>query len=111
MFIEYIDEKICDLKEEEMQLQNTDRKDEANLIKIKINICEICKTLYNVSKKESSEQEEKEFYLQKIENLSFQWKSSMEKAKEFGDVEKTVIEEIKLEILNEIKSKYDAFFQ
>lgn len=111
MFIEYIDEKICDLKEEEMQLQNTDRKDEANLIKIKINICEICKTLYNVSKKESSEQKAKEFYLQKIENLSFQWKSSMEKAKEFGEVEKTAIEEIKLETLNEIKSKYESFFQ
>lgn len=106
MFIEYLDNKIKGLKEEEIQLQNSNRNDEANLTKIKINICEICKTLYNVSKKEPNGQNEAEFYLQKLEKLSLEWNASLEKAKEHGDIEKAIIEEIKLEVLNEVKRKY-----
>lgn len=109
MFVEYIDNKIADLKNEEIQLKNSDRNDEANLTKIKINICEICKTLYNVSKKEPNGQNAKEFYLQRIEKLSSEWKVSGEKALEFGDIEKVVIEEIKLDILDEIKGKFLEF--
>ena len=82
MFTEYIDKKIQDLKNEEMILEKEERKDEANFIKIKINICEICKILYYVSKKEANAQNVKEFYLQKIEKLSLEWKASKEKAKE-----------------------------
>lgn len=106
MFVEYIDNKIADLKNEEIQLQNSDRNDEANLTKVKINICEICKTLYNVSKKELNGQNAKEFFLQKMEKLSSEWKDSCEKAQKYGDVEKAVIEEIKLGILDEIKVKF-----
>lgn len=106
MFTEYIDNKIVKLKNEEAELQNADRKDEANFAKIKINICEICKTLYNVSQKEPDGQNAREFFLQKLDKLSLEWKASLEKAKEFDDIEKTVIEEIKLEILEEIRKKY-----
>lgn len=109
MFIKYIDDKIKDLKNEKMVLEKTNRKDEANFMKIKINICEICKTLYNISKKEPSSQNAKVFYLQKIEKLSLEWNISKDKAKEHHDIEKAVIEEIKLEVLNEIKQKYTIF--
>ena len=109
MFTEYIDNKIVNLKNEEMELQNADRKDEANFAKIKINICEICKTLYNVSQKETSGQNAREFFLQKLDKLSSEWTSSMERAKEFGDTQKAVIEAIKLEVLNEVKNKYLSF--
>ena len=110
MFIEYIDNKINELKSEEIQLQSSDRKDEENLTKVKINICEICKTLYNVSKKEPNGQNANEFYLQKLEKLSSEWKNSYEKAQKYGDVEKSVIEELKLGILTEIKTKYRELF-
>ena len=43
MFIEYIDNKIQELKNEEMVLGKEDRKDEANFVKIKINICDTLK--------------------------------------------------------------------
>ena len=38
MFIEYIDNKIQELKNEEMVLGKENRIDEANFVKIKINI-------------------------------------------------------------------------
>ena len=109
MFTEYIDKKIQDLKNEEMILEKEERKDEANFIKIKINICEICKILYYVSKKEANAQNVKGFYLQKIEKLSLEWKASKEKAKEHNDIEKMTIEELKLEVLKDMKQKYMEF--
>lgn len=84
-------------------------KDEANFVKIKINICEICKTLYNVSKKEPNGQNTKEFSLQKIEKLSLEWNASKDKAKKYNDLEKVIIEEMKLEVLNDIQNKYIEF--
>jgi len=105
MFIEYIDKKIEGYKEEELLLQNVNRNDEANFAKIKINICEICKTLYNVSKKEPTEERARDFYAQKLEKLSLEWQLSRDKAKEHGDTEKVVVEDIKLEVLNEIKGQ------
>ena len=109
MFLEYIDNKIQGLKTEEVQLKNSYRKDEANLTKVKINICEICKTLYNVSQKEPNGQKAREFYLQKLDKLSSEWKASLDIAKEYGDIEKTIIEDIKLEVLHELKCKYLSF--
>ena len=109
MFIEYIDNKIQELKDEEMVLRKENRIDEANFVKIKINICEICKTLYNVSKKGSNGQSAKEFFVQKLEKISGDWNASKDKAKEHNDIEKVIIEELKLEMLNEVKQKYMEF--
>ena len=109
MFIEYIDNKIQELENEDMLLEKENRKDEANFSKIKINICEICKTLYNVSKKATNGQNAKEFYIQKLEKLSGEWNASQDKAKEHNDIEKVIIEEHKLEMLNEVKQKYMEF--
>lgn len=109
MFIEYIDNKIQELENEDMLLEKENRKDEANFSKIKINICEICKTLYNVSKKAPNGQNAKEFYIQKLEKLSMEWNASRDKAKEHNDIEKVIIEELKLEVLNDVKQKYMEF--
>ena len=109
MFLDYIDNKIQGLKDEEVRLKNSDRKDEANLAKVKINICEICKTLYNVSQKELGGQKAREFYLQKLDKLSSEWKASLDMAKKHGDIEKKIIEDIKLEVLQELKGKYLSF--
>lgn len=106
MFVDYIDKKIQDLKNEEMLLEKENRKDEADFSKIKINICEICKTLYSVSKNGPKGQSAKEFFVQKIEKLSGEWNESKDKAKEHNDIEKVIIEELKLEVLNEVKQKY-----
>ena len=109
MFVDYIDKKIQDLKNEEMLLEKENRKDEADFSKIKINICEICKTLYNVSKKAPNGQNAKEFYVQKLEKVSVEWNASKDKAKEHNDIEKVIIEELKLEVLNDVKQKYMEF--
>lgn len=106
-YIEYLDETIRELKETEKELVQTDRKDEANIIRIKMNICDIAKTIYNVSAKKNSESSLKEEYVRQLTRLPENWKVSYQKAKEHGDVQKILIEETKLEMLQMIKYKFE----
>lgn len=106
-YIEYLDETIRELKETEKELVQTDRKDEANIIRIKMNICDIAKTIYNVSAKKNSGSALKEEYVRQLTRLPENWKVSYQKAKEHGDVQKILIEETKLEMLQMIKDKFE----
>lgn len=139
-FITFIDETIEKLRAEEKQLAESHRKDEANLVRIKMNIYDICKTVYGVCarnpvKKEMGKEEmqttgkwegiaragvvqelrgnaaTEQLYLQRLESLPKNWVESLEKAKAHGDVEKQVIEETKLNALEEIKAKFLEYAQ
>ncbi len=105
-FITYIDETTAKLQQEERELAATDRKDESNLMKIRINVYGICKTLFEVSRKQNAGEALKEDYLKRLTRLPENWKISYEKAKEHNDVEKIVIEEIKLQTLEEVKNEF-----
>lgn len=134
-FITFIDETIEKLRAEEKQLAESHRKDEANLVRIRINIYDVCKTVYGVcarmpAKKEMGKEEmqsvgkwqgfarcdivselrgnaaAEQLYLEKLEALPKNWKESLEKAKVHGDVEKQIIEETKINALEEIKAKF-----
>lgn len=104
-FIVYLDEMVEKLKAEEEELRTSDRKDESNFVKIKINICEISKSVYQVVAKQVDAESLKNAYLDKMAVISSNWIKAYEKAKENHDVEKIVIEETKFEMLEQIKSK------
>ena len=106
-YIEYLDETIRELKQTETELVQTDRKDEANFIRIRMNICDIAKTIYNVSARTNSGVALKDEYLRQLTRLPENWKMSLEKAKEHGDTQKVVIEETKLEMLQIIRAKFE----
>lgn len=105
-YIEYLESTIKELKNEEAELIKTSRKDDANFIKIKINICDICKTIYNVSAKTNSGVALREEYIRQLTRLPENWKISLDKAKEHGDIQKIVIEETKLEMLQILRANY-----
>ena len=134
-FIAFIDKTIDMLKAEEKLLVDGHRKDEANLVRVKMNIYDVCKTVYGVcsrmpSKKVTDKEEMQTvgkwqgvarcdivqelrgdvptdgLYLKKLEAISANWKDSYEKAKAHGDVEKQVIEENKLAVVEEVKAKF-----
>jgi len=106
-YIEYLERTIKELKNEEAELIKTSRKDDANFIKIKINICDICKTIYNVSAKTNSGVALREEYIRQLTRLPENWKISLDKAKEHGDIQKIVIEETKLEMLQILRAKFE----
>lgn len=106
-YINFLDETIEGLKKEEEKLIRANRKDEANFVRVKSNICDICRTMYQVSAKSKSGEELKEEYIRKLTKLLENWKISLEKAREHGDIEKIIVEETKLEILQRLKTKFE----
>ncbi|MBE5950790.1 MAG: hypothetical protein E7260_04240 [Lachnospiraceae bacterium] len=106
-YINFLDEIIERLKKEEEELVKACRKDEANFIRVKRNICDICKTIYNVVAGLKSGEELREEYIRRLTKLSEDWRISLEKAREHGNIEKIIIEETKLEILQRLKAKFE----
>lgn len=105
-FIAYINDSVAKFLQEEKSLAESDRKDESNLVKIRINVYGICKSIYESFAKIKEGEAFQEEYVRKLTDLSQSWKTSYEKAKEHHDVEKIVIEEIKIQALEEIKNKF-----
>ena len=103
-FLESIKKAVEHLQNEEKALAVSDRKDEANIVKIKINIYNICSTVYQVF--ESRGNDCSKVYIAKLDDFTKNWETSLAKAREHEDVEQALIEEIKLETLEKIKKSY-----
>lgn len=52
----------------------------------------------------------KEDYANRLDNISRNWVESYEKAKQHNDVEKILIEEIKLDVIKEVKTYFATKF-
>lgn len=102
-YMRRLDKRIEGYQRRERELIEDDRKDEANFVKIRINICEICKTLYQVSLKEINEMAIQKSYMKQIEKLFKSWESAYEKAKEHKDENKMMIEQLKIEELESVR--------
>lgn len=107
----FLEEEKQNCLDREAALKQEERKDEANLCRIEGNIYDIFKTLLltsvkAVEKQGLSEEESlpeiwKEFQ-RKAERVPQNWRMSYEKAKEHDDVEKILIEEVKLAAVEKI---------
>lgn len=113
--IRFLSNKSEECEREEQRLIKEERKDEANLYKIKANIYNIYAVLYQTAKKqvltkdrtiEECQQQIHEYFLEKASRIPLNWKESYVKAKEHQDVEKILIEETKLAVANEIMLTY-----
>ena len=104
-FIKYLNQSIETAQQKEQELIATERKDEANLQKIRANIYGICLTVVQVVAKTKSGEELWQDYKGRLDNISKNWVESYEKAKTYQDVEKILIEETKFQVLNEVKEK------
>lgn len=110
-FIAYLAAGKEKCQEKEQNLIKEDRKDEANLCKIEANIYDVFGTLYQVSWREAEknggeEAKAEEMFLKKAETVPANWKKSYEKAKEYQDVAKILIEETKLDTVEKIMAEY-----
>ena len=110
-FIEYIDKSVERLQQEEKILAATDRKDESNLVKIRINVYGICKNVYQVFAQSKAGEALKNTYLEKIDGFAIGWQEAKDKAQEFHVVDKVVIEEIKLQTLADIRLEFLKFWE
>ena len=108
-FNKYIETKIRELSENEKKLMENYRQDDAIFVKMKINVYDICKTIFGVFKKVKPEDRLNEEFMKKLDEFEKTWSESAEKASQFGDLKKVAAEEAKLEALADIKSKFIEF--
>ena len=104
-FMNYLNDSIKTAQKKEQELISTERKDEANLQKIRANIYGICLTVFQVVSKKKQGKELWKEYESRLDNVSKNWIESYEKAKKYNDVEKVLIEETKFQVVNEVKEK------
>lgn len=105
-YLDYLDASADKLQAEARALQAVSRADEANFVKIRINIFGVCKTVYETLQRATEPAQFEQAYLAKLRQLSDSWQAAYDKAKMHDDAEKLLIEEIKLKTLQKIKLQY-----
>lgn len=115
--------QICMRAIKELNADN--RRDEADLEKVRLSVYSIFETVLgamekkvvtgsNLGKKLSEEDQAKAFYteyLSSLKNIPANWKDKQDKAEEKGMTEQQVIEEIKLATVNEIQEYFLGLYR
>ena len=107
-FITWIEAQIEAHRSACQQLINDDRGDEAVFEKVRMNICDIFKTVMNAGLKAVGEDEKAlgAFFRGRIEQIPGSWRTSLQNALRSGDTEKAHLEQIKLETAGEIEKVF-----
>ncbi len=103
--LDYFNQKESTCYEKEKQLQSEDRNDEAVFEKIKANVYNIFRTVLSVSIKKypNDSSNAHDDFFNKLDQISSQWVIAYEKAEQHNDVEKMHIENIKLNVVKDIR--------
>lgn len=111
-FTAYFTEQIerCNRLQEELQAD--DRGDEAVFQKVRGNVFGIFRTVLDVAVKNCPADPEavREFFLLRLNQIPASWAAALTRAREHREPEKTLIEEIKLGAVAEIRGKLAAIW-
>jgi len=100
-FLSFMNENTKRFAIEEQKLIAEGRKDEANLMRIRQNVCGIGRSMYDVAVNVSPDAI-KEDMLKRLNGILATWEANYGKALAYQDAEKIVVEETKLETLRDI---------
>jgi len=103
----YFEERITACQTEAAALRQDNREDEAVFQKIRMNVFDIFRTVYNAGEKASGGDRGKQllFLCKRLEEIPVSWQASLESAHSHGNSEKAHIEQIKLDAVAEIRRK------
>jgi len=113
IFTAYLDDAISRCTEQEKALIADERKDEAVFEKIRANVYNIFRTVFGVAVQNCGEDADKirEFFMKQINHIPASWNASHEAAKQHNDTTKVQIEEIKLAVVQEIKTEFTKIWE
>jgi len=108
-YLNFLKEKQENFKSSIEDLQKQECLDEVNLEKVKLNIAEIFYKMFNISLNDKSvDLEEK--YLGFFDKITKPWYINIEKALKFGDEKEVIIEDIKIQEAEELKSRFKEYY-
>lgn len=109
----YLDAAIARCAEREKALIADERKDEAIFEKIRANVYNIYRTILGVAAQNcgGDEGRVREFFMKQIDHIPASWRATYETAKQHNDTAKVQIEEIKLAVVQEIKTEFTKIWE
>ncbi len=118
-FITFLDGMTDASKRKEQLLISEQRKDEANIERVRLNIIDVFRCLWNVSVNEYAKENDinekqrkiADSFFIKAERVPQSWKQSLEQARLHDDTLKILIEETKLQAAKEITDYCRQLFQ
>ena len=107
-FIQYLDKSMESCVKQEQQLIADSRKDEANMMKVKANIYDIFKSMFQLSVKNKPRDPAgiSEAFLKKLDSIPQNWMKSYDLARRNQDAVKILVEETKLDTVKEIRNVF-----
>ena len=110
-FISYLDTRTSAVQEDVLRLMADHRKDEADFEKIRANIFQVIKTVFQASSRISEEENERiKFLGSRLSFFEDTWKGFLATAREHDDDKKVLQEQTKLEALAEIQDTFQKLW-
>lgn len=105
----FLKEKSNESKAKIEKLKKNERLDEANLEKIRLNVIEIFSKMFTISNSDDPELL-KDKYLSFFDKITKPWYVNKEKALKFDKQKEVIIEDIKIEEAESLKSKFKDYY-
>lgn len=105
----FLKEKSNESKIKIEELKKDERLDEANLEKIRLNVIEIFSKMFTISNSDNPEIL-KDKYLSFFDKITKPWYVNKEKALKFDKQKEVIIEDIKIEEAESLKSKFKDYY-
>ena len=105
----FLKEKSNESKAKIEKLKKDERLDEANLDKIRLNVIEIFSKMFTISNSDDPEIL-KDKYLSFFDKITKPWYINKEKALKFDKQKEVIIEDIKIEEAESLKSKFKDYY-
>ena len=99
-FLEYLTRQVEAGREEAEKLEADSRRDDADFVKVRTNIYDVCRTVTNALMARPGAG--KEAVKAQLERFQTEWSGKLYKAREHGDARNVVVEENKLEVLEDV---------
>lgn len=111
-FISYLDRQTSAAQGNITRLIKDNRRDEANFEKIRVNIYQMLKTVFQAAPRIcSTEAEQLKFFSARLKMNEEAWSAALAKAAQHNDAARILQEKIKLEVLGEVKETFEKIWE
>ncbi len=111
-FISYLDRQTSAAQGNITRLIKDNRRDEANFEKIRVNIYQMLKTVFQAAARIcSSEEEQLKFFSDRLKMNNEAWSTALAKATEHNDAARILQEKTKLEVLGEVRETFEKIWE
>lgn len=111
-FISYLDQQTSAAQGNITRLIKDNRRDEANFEKIRVNLYQMFKTVFQAASRIcSSEEEQLKFFSARLRMNDEAWSAALAKATKYNDEARILQEQVKLEVLSEVRETFEKIWE